>query len=161
MSMRPTSWRSLVALAVLAAAVGWAATRLVDHFADRTIPVPVTMPVVMTVLALALALWARGTKARLAGRSGTRPLDPIVAARSAALAMAASRTGALVCGFYAGVVLALLPDWGYESARQRGVVAIAASVTALLVVAAGLWLERVCRLPDDPAPADDYDDGSV
>lgn len=161
MTVRPTSWRTLLALALLAAAVGWAVTQLVDHYADRTLPVPLTMPVVLTLLALALALWARGTRARLAGRPGTRPLDPIVAARSAALAMAASRTGSLVCGFYVGVVLALLPDWGFETVRQKAVVALASAVTALLVVAAGLWLERVCRLPDDPTPADDYDDDSV
>lgn len=151
--MRPTRARLLVALGVVAAAVGWAVTTLVDAFADRTLPVPWTAAVVMLVLAVALALWARGTRARLAGRPGTTPMDPLVAARSAALAMAASRTGALVAGFYAGVAVALAPSWDVGTVRGRIVVAALTVVGAGLVVAAALWLEHVCRVP--PGPSDD------
>lgn len=156
--MEPTRLRLLVALGVLAAALGWAATHLVDTFANRTLAVPWTMAVVMAMLAFALVLWARGTRARLAGRPGTRPIEPLVAARTAALALAASRTGALVAGFYAGVVVALLPDWSIDPVRTRVITALVTIVAALLVVAAALWLERICRLPpDDPRDASDDD----
>jgi Protein of unknown function (DUF3180) len=149
--MRPTRARVLLALALLGAVVGWALTRLVDIFADRTLPVPWTAPFVMGVLAIALALWARGTNARLRRRPGTRPMDPLVAARSAALAMAASRTGALVAGFYLGVAVALLPDWDISTTRTRIVVSGVGVATGVLVVLAALWLERVCRVPPDPS----------
>ena len=161
MSLRPTTWRLLVAIAAIAAALGWATARLVDAFADRSLSVPITMPVVMALLALTTALWARGTRARLAGRPGTKPMDPIVAARSAALAMAASRAGALVAGFYAGVLVDLVPRFDVPGVRERGVIAIATVVMAVLLALAGLWLERICRLPDYQAPSASDEDESV
>jgi hypothetical protein len=160
-NLRPTRPRLLVALAVLAGAVGWAVARLVDTFANRTLPVPWTAPVVMAVLALTLALWARGTRARLAHKPGTKPMDPLVAARSAALAMAASRTGAIVAGFYTGVAISLAPGWDVAGVRDRTLVAVVTVGMAVLVILAGLWLERVCRLPDDQVPRSDDDDENV
>ena len=154
--MTPTRPRLLAALVVVSAAVGWGVVRLVDAYFDRSLPVPWTAALVMLVLAIALALWARGTRARLARRPGTKPMDPIVAARTAALAMAASRTGAIVAGFYAGVTVGLLPGWSVAYVRDRVVVSAVTVLTASLVVAAALWLERVCRVPpdasDDPKP---------
>jgi drug/metabolite transporter (DMT)-like permease len=145
----PTRPRLLVALVVISAAVGWGVSRLVDAYADRSLPVPWTAALVMFLLALALALWARGTRARLTGQPGTKPMDPIVAARSAALAMAASRTGAIVAGFYVGVSVSLVPGWGVAYVRERIVIALVTVLFAGLVVAAALWLERVCRVPPD------------
>jgi hypothetical protein len=145
----PTRPRLLVALVVVSAAVGWGVSHLVDAFADRSLPVPWTAALVMGLLALALALWARGTRARLSGQPGTKPMDPIVAARSAALGMAASRTGAIVVGFYLGVAIELAPGWGVDSVRERVIVSLVTVVLAGLVVAAALWLERVCRVPPD------------
>jgi hypothetical protein len=147
--MTPTRPRLLVALAVLSAAVGWGVVRLVDAYLDRSLPVPWTAALVMLVLAVALALWARGTRARLSGRPGTKPMDPILAARSAALAMAASRTGSIVVGLYAGVAVALLPGWNVPYVRERVIVSAVTVLLAGLVVAAALWLERVCRVPPD------------
>jgi hypothetical protein len=152
--MEPTRVRLLAALAVLAAAVGWAAVKLVDTFANRTLPVPWTMAVAMGMLALALALWARGTSARLSGRTGTKPMDPIVAARTAALALAGSRTGALVAGFYVGVAVGLVPDWSVPTVRDRVITAVVTVVCAVLVILAALWLERICRIPPDDDPRD-------
>ena len=161
MTMEPTRVRLLVALAVLAGAVGWAAVKLVDAFANRTLPVPWTVAVAMAMLALALALWARGTKARLSGRAGTKPMDPLVAARTAALALAGSRTGALVAGFYLGVGIALVPDWAVPQVRDRVIVALVTVLCAVLVVLAALWLERICRIPPDDAPHDASDDATL
>jgi hypothetical protein len=145
----PTRPRLLVALVVISAAVGWGVSRLVDAYADRSLPVPWTAALVMGLLALALALWARGTRARLTGQPGTKPMDPLVAARSAALGMAASRTGAIVAGFYVGVSIELAPGWGVAYVRERVIVSLVTVLLAGLVVAAALWLERVCRVPPD------------
>ena len=147
--MTPTRPRLLVALVVISAAVGWGVSRLVDAYADRSLPVPWTAALVMGLLALALALWARGTRARLTGQPGTKPMDPLVAARSAALGMAASRTGAIVAGFYVGVSIELAPGWGVAYVRERVIVSLVTVLLAGLVVAAALWLERVCRVPPD------------
>jgi 4-amino-4-deoxy-L-arabinose transferase-like glycosyltransferase len=150
----PTRPRLLVALVALAAVVGWGITRLWDAFANRSLPVPWTVPLVMLLLAIALALWARGTRARLARKPGTTPMDPLVAARSAALAMAGSRTGALVGGFYLGVAIGLAPGWDVAFVRERVIISLLTALTSGLVVASALWLERVCRIP----PSSDGDD---
>jgi hypothetical protein len=154
--MTPTRPRLLVVLAVVGAVVGWALTRLVDAYAGRSLPVPWTAPVVMALLAFALVLWTRGTRARLARKPGTKPMEPIVAARSAALAMAGSRTGAVVGGFYLGVAVALSGSWEVPYVRELVLLSLATVLGSVGVVAASLWLERVCRLPpdasDDPTP---------
>jgi hypothetical protein len=147
--MTPTRIRLLLALAVLATAFGWALTRAIDAFATASLPVPWSAPIVMAVLALTLVLWTRGTRDRLARKPGTKPMEPLVAARSAALAMAASRTGAVVAGLYTGIALGLAPSWGIAYAQQRVLVCVATVVASVLVVLAGLWLERVCRIPPD------------
>jgi hypothetical protein len=105
----------------------------------------------MAVLALALVLWTRGTRARLSRKPGTTPMDPIVAARSAALAMAGSRTGVVVAGFYLGVAVALSGGWDVPYVRELVLLALATVLASAAVVAASLWLERVCRLPPDPS----------
>jgi hypothetical protein len=81
-------------------------------------------------------------------------VNPLVAARMAALAKAGSHTGALVAGAYTGVCLFLLPA---STAFTRGNAARAgfAVLAALLVVAVALFLERVCRVPDKPPDDDD------
>jgi hypothetical protein len=153
--MTPTRGRLLLAVALVAAAVGWAVARLVDAYAGRSLPVPWTAPVALLLLAVAVAVWARGTRDRLARKPGTKPMDPLVAARSAALAMATSRTGAVVGGFYAGVAIELLPMWDIAYVRERILVSVAAVGASVLVVLAAMWLERVCRLPPDASDASD------
>jgi hypothetical protein len=74
----------------------------------------------------------------------------------AALAKAASHAGALLIGAYAGVVLYLLGGDESPLRRERALVAGAAALASVALVAAGLFLERVCRVqpPDEPsAPA--------
>ena len=152
--MTPTRPRLLVVLAVVGAVVATAravtavsSTRTPDA---RSLPVPWTAPVVMALLAFALVLWTRGTRAGLARKPGTKPMEPIVAARSAALAMAGSRTGAVVGGFYLGVAVALSGSWEVPYVREGLVLLSLATVLGSIgVVAASLWLERVCRLPPD------------
>jgi heme A synthase len=83
-------------------------------------------------------------------------MPPLVAARSAALAMAASRIGALVAGFYAGIAIGIIPSIGTPSGSSTFWAASLASLGAALLVAAALWLEHVCRLPI--GPPDDFPD---
>jgi hypothetical protein len=149
--MTATRPRTLVLLAVLGAVGGWVATALVDAFAGRSFPVPLTVPALMLVLALAVFLWARGTRARLEKRPGTKPMPPLLALRTAALALAVSRAGSVVGGFYLGVAVALSPSWDISYVRGLIIAALVAAIGSGLLVAAGLWLERICRIP----PSDD------
>jgi len=103
--MTPTRIRVLVALAAIAAALGWGALTLVEGQSGRVIPVPWLSAATMWVLTVALFIWAVLSRPRLQRAEGAKPMPPLVAARTAALAMAASRVGALVGGFYLGLAM--------------------------------------------------------
>lgn len=141
--------RLLAWLALLAAMGGWAAANWIDNM-GRLIAIPWLAPVTLWLSALAVLLWARGTKARLDPKSGRPRMDPMVAARTTALALAGSRTGALVLGFYAGIALRLLDETGIAAGRQRLLIAVLAAIGGLALTAASLHLERICRVPEDP-----------
>ncbi len=150
----PTRPRILCVLAVLATAIGWSSVQLFESLFGRPIPVPWSAAATMAVLAAALFVWAIGILPRLKKKPGTRPLSPFIAARTAALAMAASRTGALVTGFYVGIAVALAGKFDNAVFRQRLWFALAAVAASILVVLAALWLEYICRLP---GALDDHD----
>ncbi len=149
-AMMPTRIRYLVALAVLLGAVGWGFVQIVDSWMGRLLPVPWLAAAAMWLLAGATLYWTVASRPRLQGRPGTKPMPPVVAARTAALAMAASRGGALVLGFYAGVAIAVIPSVGIPSGASTFWSATLASLGALALVVAALWLEHVCRLPIGP-----------
>jgi hypothetical protein len=148
----PTSLRLLLTLGVLSAVVGWLLADVVDEIAGRSVPVPWTAPATLLILAAALLFWALGMRRRI--KEGQ--VDPFVAARTAALAMAASRTGAIAAGVYTGFLIWFSGQWAIEAARDRGSASAAAVLAGLLVVAAALWLERICRIGDQD---DEDDDG--
>jgi hypothetical protein len=91
-------------------------------------------------------------------RPGALPVDPLAVARYAVLAKASSLFGALSAGFSAGLLawLALEPT---KAARDDVPAAVAGVVAALALVFAALWLERACRVPDQPDDSDDNDSG--
>lgn len=147
--MKPTKVRLLLTLAVLAGAIGWGAVSLIQGQSGRILPVPWLAASTMWILALALGIWTLLARPRLQRRPGTKPLPPIVAARTAALAMAASRTGSLVGGFYLGVALAALPARFTAAGIDTLWAASGTAAGSLLLVVAALWLEHICRLPID------------
>lgn len=152
--MMPTKVRTLLALAVLAGLATYVAFRLA--YSDLP-PLPVTAALSTFLLAVAEAYVAPMVRNRLAGRPGTKPILPIAVARMAALAKASSALGALLAGAWVGIAAYVLP---LEAAtpRRDATRAGLGLVSALLLVAAALWLENVCRVkklpPGDPPPAE-------
>lgn len=142
-------------LAVVAAACGWAATSLYETFASKTIPVPLTAALFLGFMAIGLVMWTILLKPKMSRRPGQEPVDPIIAARSAALAMACSRVGALVAGFYLGVAIPLASEMAYPLAAERFWISLSCVGASIVLVAAALWLETICRIPSD----DDEDSG--
>lgn len=152
--MTPTTVRLLTAVAGLAAAAGWGLARVWETLTGRYIPVPWTGAAALGLLAAALLIWALLVRPRIRRAEGAEPLDPLVAARTAALAMAASRTGAVVGGAYAGIAVLFAGLWSQPAGRERVIIAAAAVAASVALIAVALWLERICRLPDPPADAD-------
>ncbi|MDX6221367.1 MAG: hypothetical protein QOD91_421, partial [Frankiales bacterium] len=83
--MKPTSVRWL---ALVAAVTGVLAYLVVDISYGSLPRVPTYAPVSLVFLAVAEGVCAASIRARLAGRPGTRPVEPLAVARLAALAKA-------------------------------------------------------------------------
>jgi hypothetical protein len=161
--MKPTRWVPLVAIAAVALAVGWVLVDLVERLAGRVLGVPWLAAVALWVLALGVLGWTVLSRGRLGGkpRSGPStvgaggrsdsPMPPIVAARTAALALAASRTGALIGGFYLGIALGLVGVRDTPTGSASLTAALASVAACVLLVGSALWLERMCRLRDPDA----------
>ncbi len=166
MEMRPTSVRMLAVAALVCALIGWAFANWVDDHA-RLPEVPWLAVVIVWVVALFVAVWALVTRRRLHPKTGRPRMAALVAARTAALALAGSRTGAVVFGAYGGIAIRLTSETGVAAGRERLLAAALAALGGLVLAGFSLWLEHLCRLPDDPdlsglARAGDSDpDGSA
>jgi hypothetical protein len=155
--MKPTRVRMLLMLLVVAAAPGWALAQVLTALTGRALPVPWLASVTLLSLAVALFIWTLLSRPRLPRRtkSGelirpTNPLPPLVAARTAALAMAASRVGSIVGGLYLGILIGEIPNAPTAAGRSALLLAGLAALGALAMAVVGVWLEAMCRLPQDP-----------
>ena len=115
-------------------------------------PLTWTAPAGVVVLAVVVLLTALALRSRLA-RPEKRP-HPLAMARLAVLGKASAHVGPLVGGLYAGYLVALLPGLDIEPRRDRAVICLVALLAAVALSAAGLWLERLCRVPPSDADAD-------
>lgn len=152
--MKPTRASLLAALVVVAGVAAYVLTRL--FYADLQSP-PMFAPLWLLLLALAEGYTAQLTRGRLVGRPGTKPINPIVVARLAAMAKASSPVGALASGAYAGFLAKVATTAG-EAARHDTRTAIAGVVCGVALMVAALLLERVCRVktPPDEPPVDGH-----
>lgn len=145
--MGPTSAATLVVAGLAAAAAGW--VLLSVFYYDVDIPVPWLPTLTVAALAVLEAMLAQNTIARLEHQPGREPVEPLAVARYAVLAKASSPAGAIFGGFYAGLVAWLLLE-PTRAARSDVPAATAGLVSALALIGAALWLERACRVPEQP-----------
>jgi len=151
MNMPPTKPSLLAALALLAGSLGWSLAHLWGQWFDTQMPLPWLTAVMMWLLAVSLFMWTISARSRLNPKPGQPRIHPIVAARSAALALAASRTGALVFGFYGGVLIFNLDLMATDAGRARVIIAGLILLASLLLIVVALWLERLCRIRKPPS----------
>lgn len=143
-----TSIGLLAALLVLGGAIGWSAVAVIEATGRSVSPAPWVAPGSLLFFAglLFVGAWYMYDRVH---RKRVR-VDPLYAFRLLVLAKASALVGALVCGGYAGFVLRFLPDWGVNAAgRERVITGLVAAGTALVLVIAGLLLERACKRPKD------------
>lgn len=109
------------------------------------------LPLSLALLALAELLAANQLRARIRRRPGAPAVQPLVAARSLALAKASAVVGAVMTGMWAGLLGYVLPRLDFLAAAsgdaRTGTVGVAA---ALSLIGAALWLEYSCRTPTPP-----------
>lgn len=115
---------------------------------------PTLAGVVLLVLAAAEAILAWSLKARIERRPGSKPVQPLVAARAVALAQASALAGAMMGGAWLGLLGYLLPRRDELAAAAEDTPAtVVGLISAGALVAAALWLQHCCRTPpedDDP-----------
>jgi hypothetical protein len=150
--VRPTRPRTLILVVVLAAAVTWA----VLHAAYASLPPLTWTGVPALLIAAGVEAWAgRDLRARIQGKRGTRPAPPLFVARVVALAKASSQTAALLAGVCAGFMIYLAGMASAPTPRGDLVDASLSFGACLVLLAAALFLEYCCRVPQDPDSDED------
>ena len=150
--MKPTRLPALLLTILVLGVLGYLVTQL--WYFDLP-PLPGFAPVSLLLLAILELGMARVVRDKVRGRSGGRPMHPIQVARAAVLAKASSLGASMLAGLYGGIFLwTFLRRDTYATAGDDARVAGLSALTALLLVVAALLLERACRTPEPPDPAE-------
>ena len=136
---------TLVGLAVMAVSlVVW----LVHRRGGGLVPaVPWVTSGLLVVLAALVVSAAWPVRSYL--RGSRREVDMLRAARALTLAQAGALTGSAALGWYLGQLLIAVPDLDLTIVRTAAEHLVAAVVASGVLVAAGLWAQRMCRIPPD------------
>ncbi|MFG2359622.1 DUF3180 domain-containing protein [Streptomyces sp. NPDC048521] len=150
--MRELRIRVLVGVFVVAGVLSWAGARLWNSIG--TLPsVPLAAPIVLALIAVVLLSTALSLRARLKAqrerRPGAKGVDPLMAARAVVFGQASALVAALVAGMYGGTGVFLLEQLDIPARRDQALYAGFSVLAGLGVIAAALFLERVCKLPED------------
>ncbi|MFD9427128.1 MULTISPECIES: DUF3180 domain-containing protein [unclassified Streptomyces] len=135
-----------------AGVLSWGAARLWDSL-DSLPSVPLAAPIVLAVIAVVLLATALSIRARLRAqrerRPGAKGVEPLMAARSVVFGQASALVAALVAGMYGGTGVFLLGFLDIPPRRDQAIYAGLSVVAGIAVIASALFLERVCKLPED------------
>ncbi|MFD2766670.1 DUF3180 domain-containing protein [Micromonospora eburnea] len=143
--MGPTRISTLVVAGLAAAAVAWL---LISSFYYDLAPSLPWLPVVtLAALAVLEGYAAVNTRGKIEGRPGREPLNPLLVARFVVLAKASALAGAIFAGFYAGLTGWLFIERTNAAIGDRPA-GVGGVIAAIALVAAALWLERSCRVPE-------------
>ncbi|MGA5894497.1 DUF3180 domain-containing protein [Streptomyces venetus] len=150
--MKELRIRVLAGVFVVAGVLSWAGARLWN--AVGTLPsVPMAAPIVLAAIAVILLATALSLRARLKAQRERQPdakgVDPMMAARAVVFGHASALVAALVAGMYGGTGVFLLESLDIPARRDQAIYAGVSVLTGIAVIAAALFLERVCKLPDD------------
>ncbi|GAA2794941.1 DUF3180 domain-containing protein [Streptomyces showdoensis] len=150
--MKQLRLKVLAGLFVVAGVLSWGAARLWDSVG--TLPsVPLAAPIVLAAIAVVLTATALSLRARLRAqrerRPGAKGVEPLMAARAVVFGQASALVAALVAGMYGGTGVFLLGSLDIPARRDQALYAAFAVLAGIAVIAAALFLERVCRLPED------------
>lgn len=151
--MKALRIRTLVGLFVVAGVLAWAGARL--WYSLGNLPaVPLAAPIVLSLIAAVLAATAFSLRSRLRAQRdrepGAKGVDPLVAARAVVFGHASALVAALVSGAYGGMcVFLIMYQLDIPPRRDQAIYAGGAVLAGIAVCAAAMFLERVCRLPED------------
>ncbi|MET8328381.1 DUF3180 domain-containing protein [Streptomyces sp. NPDC005181] len=150
--MRQLRLGVLAGIFVAAGVLSWGGARLWDSL-DTLPSVPLAAPIVLAVIAVILLATALSIRSRLRAQRerspGAKGVEPLMAARAVVFGQASALVVSLVAGMYGGAGVFLLGSLDVPARRDQAIYAGFAVLAGIGVVAAALFLERVCKLPDD------------
>ncbi|CAM5620623.1 hypothetical protein SALBM311S_09020 [Streptomyces alboniger] len=157
--MKELRIRVLIGVFAVAGILSWAGARLWNSVG--TLPsIPVAAPIALGLIAVVLLATALSIRARLKAQRERRPeakgVDPLMAARAVVFGQASALVAALVSGLYGGTGVFLLESLDIPARRDQAISAGFSVLAGVAVIAAAIFLERVCRLPED----DDHNTGA-
>ncbi|MGA5541780.1 DUF3180 domain-containing protein [Mycobacterium sp. NPDC051198] len=149
--MGPTRKRDLAGAVAVVAIVGYVLVGVLY----RWFP-PLTIWTGLSLLAVAIAEagWAFYVRAKInEGQIGVGAgrLHPLTVARSVVIAKASAWVGAIVAGWWIGVLVYLLPRRGdLRVAGEDTPGAVVAALSAVALIVAAVWLQHCCKSPEEP-----------
>jgi hypothetical protein len=143
--MKATTTRELV----ITGAASLVIALLLVQLTYQSLPqLPPLAGITLLVLAIIEALLAVALRPRLQRKEGTRPVQALTAVRVVALAKASSLLGAIMLGVWIGLLAYVLPRQAQVIAAANDATSgIVGAVSAALLIAAALWLERCWEVP--------------
>ncbi|GAP45816.1 DUF3180 domain-containing protein [Streptomyces azureus] len=150
--MKELRIRVLAGVFVVAGVLSWAGARLWNSIG--TLPsVPLAAPIVLALIVVVLLATALSIRARLKAQRERQPdakgVDPMMAARAVVFGQASALVAALVAGMYGGTGVFLLESLDNPARRDQAISAGFSVLAGIGVMAAAIFLERVCKLPED------------
>ena len=149
--MGPTRKRDLAGAVAVVAIVGYVLVGVLY----RWFP-PLTIWTGLSLLAVAIAEagWALYVRAKINDGQigvGAGRLHPLTVARSVVIAKASAWVGAIVAGWWIGVLVYLLPRRGdLRVAGEDTPGAVVAARSAVALIVAAVWLQHCCKSPEEP-----------
>ncbi|GAA2387983.1 MULTISPECIES: DUF3180 family protein [Streptomyces] len=150
--MKELRIRVLAGVFVVAGVLSWAGARLWNSIG--TLPsIPLAAPIALALIAVVLLATALSIRARLKAQRERQPdakgVDPMMAARAVVFGQASALVAALVAGMYGGTGVFLLESLDNPARRDQAISAGFSVLAGIGVIAAAIFLERVCKLPED------------
>lgn len=145
--MKPTRQRNLLIVGLASAVIAWAVLQAV--YTDLP-PLSWTGVPALLIAAMIEAWAGRDVKARITGREGYKPAPPLFVARLVVLAKASAYAASVLAGLSFGFVIYLLRLMGAPTPRVDMITAGVTFGSALVLLAAALYLENSCRVPRNP-----------
>jgi hypothetical protein len=132
---------------VVGLVAGWLLHRVLEAWHGVAPVVTWLQPLALLLVALIVGGTAWATHRSVNG--GGQPLEPHRAVNRLVLGRACALVGALLAGGYAGYAVSWLGIDGDPLAGQRVTRSAVAAVLGLVICAAGVLLERACRVRGD------------
>ncbi|MGF1663684.1 MAG: DUF3180 domain-containing protein [Kineosporiaceae bacterium] len=146
--MTTTRGTTVLAVAVVCLVLSWAGLRVALDLGWSLPSPPWAVTAVIALLAVGTLAVAWPVRQWTAGRRD-RPVDPLRAARTVALAKASVLTGAVVTGFWGAFAVTVLPRVEVPAQTGRAVAVLLAVVASVGLLVAGMLAERWCRIPPE------------